>query len=284
MFRRRLCLAIAVAVAFLIGPSGQVGHRAADIRSDGAAGLMATVLPGGAYALAADEASGSRGPRAELAQADGGAPAAERPRPVEGRQAPAGAEGGVRGAAATAGAQGAAPAPRFGRQRQDAGDLIAQAIAPVDDTIRANGLAFRSSHFAEDCRDWPAGGYPYYQGHASRFVFAIEVADGVCSEYSLCAAQGPDGQYGLYVSVCEYRAVTEQREGKDGKPEPYHRVVIDRIYLVRADALSLALRAQILDEISQGNFMRAYQQYVRQHQAGEAAESVVRPWLQTGAE
>jgi hypothetical protein len=61
-------------------------------------------------------------------------------------------------------------------------------------------------------------------------------------------------------------------------------VVIDRIYLVRPDALSLALRAQILDEISQGNFMRAYQQYVRQHQAGEAAESVVRPWLQTGAE
>jgi len=202
----------------------------------------------------------------------------------QGRDSPAGLAQAGGGNVSTAGKQSTAPTRRTWRRRQDAGDLIAEAIAPIDEMIREHGLAYRSSHFAEDCQDWAADGYPYYQGHASRFVFAIEAADGVCNEYSLCAAQGPDGRYGLYVSVCEYRVVTEQREGKDGKPRPYHRVVIDRIYLVKPNALSLALRAQILDELSQGNFMRAYRRYVREHQAGEAGEPVTRPWLQTGGE
>jgi len=220
---------------------------------------MAIVLTGASCAQAPGEHSQGRGSAAELAQAGGGA-------------------------VSTAPAESTTPARRRWRRRQDAGDLIAEAIVPTDEMIRENGLAFRSSHFAEDCQDWAADGYPYYQGHASRFVFAIEATGGICNEYSLCAAEGPDGQYGLYVSVCEYRFVTEQREGKDGKARPYHRVVIDRVYLVKPDTLSLALRAQILDELSQGNFMGAYRRYVREHQAGEAVEPVSRPWLQAGGE
>lgn len=183
---------------------------------------------------------------------------------------------------ARTGSETATAPPRRPRLRQDTGDLVAEALVPIDDMIRENGVSFRASHFAEDCRDWDPEGNGYYQGHASRFVFAIEAADGRVSEYALCAAAGPEGQHGLYVSVCEYHAVTEQREGKDGRPKVSHGVVIDRIYLVKPDALSLALRAQMLDELSQGNFMRAYQQYVRQSREGQAGDSVIRPWLQRG--
>ncbi len=259
MFVRRLWVAIGATVAPLIGPLGRMRQRAVAISVAGAACLMAIVLTGASCAQAPGEHSQGRGSAAELAQAGGGA-------------------------VSTAPAESTTPARRRWRRRQDAGDLIAEAIVPTDEMIRENGLAFRSSHFAEDCQDWAADGYPYYQGHASRFVFAIEATGGICNEYSLCAAEGPDGQYGLYVSVCEYRFVTEQREGKDGKARPYHRVVIDRVYLVKPDTLSLALRAQILDELSQGNFMGAYRRYVREHQAGEAVEPVSRPWLQAGGE
>ncbi len=167
-------------------------------------------------------------------------------------------------------------APRRRRHRRPNADrLIAEAVVPVDEMIRENGVSFRSSHFAEDCRDWPAGGYAYYQGHASRFAFAIEVTDGKMNEYSVCAAPGPDGVHGLYVSVCESRTVDEPCE--DGGV--VHRVVIDRIYLVKPNALSLALRAQMLDELSQGNFLRAYGRHIEEHPEGAPEDSVFRYWL-----
>lgn len=162
-------------------------------------------------------------------------------------------------------------------RRPDAGALITEAIVPVDEMIRENGVSFRSSHYAEDCRDWPAGGYGYYQAHASRFVFAIEATDGKVSEYALCAARGPDGVHGLHVSVCEYRTVDEPRD--DGV---VHRVVIDRMYLVKPNTLSLALRAQMLDELSQGNFLRAYRAHIEEHPDGAPEDSVFRYWMPGG--
>jgi hypothetical protein len=159
---------------------------------------------------------------------------------------------------------------------EDTGHLIAKAIAPIDDAIRQIGVSFRASHFAEDCRDWNPEGYGIHQAHASRFVFAIEATDGNVSEYCLCAARGPDGRHGLYVSVCEYRVVSEQRENEDGGAGVVHRAVIDRIYLVKPNALSLALRAQILDELSQGHFLKAYEEHVRQNLPDGA---VFRYWL-----
>ncbi|MCK4283406.1 MAG: hypothetical protein KAX44_03740 [Candidatus Brocadiae bacterium] len=164
------------------------------------------------------------------------------------------------------------------RRRQDAGDLIAEALAPVDEMIQENGVSFRASHFAEDCGDWPAGAYAYRQGHASRFAFALEAADGTLSEYCLCAARGPDGVHGLYVSVCESHTEDEPQEGGG----VIHRVVIDRIYLVKPNALSLALRAQMLDEVSQGNFMRAYRRHMEEYPEGAPEDTVVRPWLPSG--
>jgi hypothetical protein len=170
---------------------------------------------------------------------------------------------------------------RLRRLPEDAGGLVANAIAPIDDVIREIGVSFRSSHYAEDCRDWHPQGYGYYQAHASRFVFAIEATNGNVSEYSLCAARSPDGQHGLYVSVCEYRALSAQRENKDGSAGVFHRIVIDRIYLVKPNTLSLALRAQMLDELRQGNFIRAYEEHVRQNRASLPDDAVIRPWLPT---
>ncbi len=164
------------------------------------------------------------------------------------------------------------------RLRQDTGGLIAEAIAPVDEAIRELGVPLRSSHYAEDVRDWNPKGCGYYQAHASRFAFAIEAAEGKVSEYCLCAAEGPDGQCGLYVSVCESRTETEPGEGEEGR-DVVHRVVIDRMYLVKPDELSLALRAQMLDELHQGNFLRSYRKHVEGQQEGQPSDPVHRPWL-----
>ncbi len=180
--------------------------------------------------------------------------------------------------ARTAGSEREGTRPRRRRRRQDAGSLIAEALAPVDEMIQENGVSFRASHFAEDCRDWPAGAYAYRQAHASRFAFALEVADGKLSEYSLCAARGPDGVHGLYVSVCESHTEDEPQEGGG----VIHRVVIDRIYLVKPNALSLTLRAQMLDEVSQGNFMRAYRNHMQEYPEGAPEDTIIRPWLPSG--
>ncbi len=171
------------------------------------------------------------------------------------------------------------PLARLRRLANDAGGLIAEALAPVDEAIREIGVPLRASHYAEDCRDWNPEGYGYYQAHASRFAFAIEVADGKVSEYSLCAAEGPDGTCGLYVSVCEYHVADEKRKNEDGSEEVIHRNVIDRIYLVRPETLSLALRAQMLDELSQGNFLRAYREHVERGREGLPEEDLFRYWL-----
>jgi len=179
------------------------------------------------------------------------------------------------------GNEGSDPLSRLQRLADDAGTLAAKAIAPIDEVIREIGISFRSSHFAEDCRDWDPKGYGYYQAHASRFVFAIEATNGSVSEYSLCAARGPDGRHGLYVSVCEYREVTEREEKEDGSAALVHQIVIDRIYLVHPSALSLSLRTQMLDELHQGNFIRAYAEHVRQNRGKLPEEAVIRHWLPT---
>ena len=206
---------------------------------------------------------------------DGGPEDHERPEvAAPGRRGPsaAGEQGaGTRG-------EGAAPQRRRRRRQPDAGRLVADALAPIDEMIRENGFAFRASHFAEDCRDWPESGYAYYQAHAGRFAFAIEAAGGRASEYCLCAARGPDGECALYVSVCEYRVVDEPREGGG----VWHRIVIDRIRLVKPGALSLKLRAEMLDEVSQGNFLRAYRTHVREHPDATPEDAIIRPWLHTG--
>jgi len=289
MAHRHLVVAAAVVAALVALQSVELRHaRPSTGGADGCV-LIGSMVLGGPCAFGAEDSSGARTAPVQIAAENAAVPPAERAAPADAGGSTRGAEGAPRargdggGAATTAGSPGTNPAPRGGRMRQDAGDLIAQALTPIDDMIRENGVAFRASHFAEDCRDWDPEGYGYYQGHASRFVFAIEATDGKVSEYSVCAAAGPDGQCGLYVSVCEYHVVAEQRTGKDGKPEVRHSVAIDRIYLVKPNALSLALRAQMLDELSQGNFMRAYQQYVRQKREGQPAESVTRPWLQKGA-
>ncbi len=213
---------------------------------------------------------------APLGQADArGAAETGSERTVSSAPSPS-AEGGA--GAGTARGEDASARRRQWRRRPDAGDLTAEALAPVDEMIRDNGCSFRASHFAEDCRDWPAGAYAYYQAHASRFAFALEVADGRLAEYCLCAARGPDGVHGLYVSVCESHAEDESRDGGGVT----HKVVIDRIYLVKPDALSLALRAQMLDELSQGNFLQAYSRHVEEHPQGAPEETVVRPWLPSG--
>jgi len=165
------------------------------------------------------------------------------------------------------------------RLRHNAGSLIAEAIAPVDEAIREIGVSFRAAHFAEDCRDWDPEGYALYQAHAGRFVFAIEVAEGNVSEYCLCAAQGQDGEHGLYVSVCDYHVEDEERQAADGGTEVIHRAVIDRMYLVRPESLSLSLRAQVLDELSQGNFLRAYRHYLEQAPEERPPDGVFRYWL-----
>lgn len=201
-----------------------------------------------------------------------------------GRERPEAAAPGRPGPPA-AGEEGAGPggegaATQRGRRfrQPDAGQLVADAIAPIDEMIRENGFAFRASHFAEDCRDWPESGYAYYQAHAGRFAFAIEAAGGGASEYAVCAARGPEGDCGLYISVCESRVVDEPREGGG----VVHRVVIDRIRLVRPDVLSLKLRAEMMDELSQGNFLGAYRTHIRQHPEGTPEDAIIRPWLPSG--
>jgi hypothetical protein len=162
----------------------------------------------------------------------------------------------------------------------DAGRLIAKAIEPIDEAIRRIGLPLRASHFAEDCADWDPDAYGVLQAHASRFVFAIEADECNLTEYCLCAAQGPDGQYGLYISVCEYHLVERRRRSKAGPMETVQEAKIDSIRLVRPNTLSLALRAQMLDELNQGHFLRAYKEHAL---AGGADGDVNRYWLPTKA-
>lgn len=162
------------------------------------------------------------------------------------------------------------------RLADDAGRMIAKAIEPIDDAIRRIGVSLRASHFAEDCRDWDPKGYGLLQAHASRFVFAIEATNGLCSEYSLCAARGPDGRHGLYVSVCEYHVVDAERKRDDGAMETVQRAQIDRIYLVRPNTLSLELRALMLDELNQGHFLKAYKEHV---EGGGPDGAVLRYWF-----
>jgi hypothetical protein len=162
--------------------------------------------------------------------------------------------------------------------RHDTGDLVAEAIAPIDEVIAEVGVSLRASHYAEDCRDWP-GGSGYYQAHASRFVFALESAEGRATEYCLCAAPGPDGRHCLQVSICEYHTVDGEREGPGGTREPNPRIEIDRIYTVRPESLSLGLRAQMLDELEQGHFLRALAAHVRDHDGSPPPEAVVRYWM-----
>lgn len=164
------------------------------------------------------------------------------------------------------------------RLPKDTGGLIAEAIAPVDEAIRTLGIPYRSAHFAEDCRDWNPNAYAYYQAHASRFVFALEAAEQKVNEYSLCAAEGPDGQCGLYVSICESHTETDPAPEGSGWGV-IHRVVIDRVYLARPSDLSLSLQAQMLDELHQGNFLRAYRQHVERVREGQADEPMNRYWL-----
>ncbi len=175
--------------------------------------------------------------------------------------------------------EGNDPLARLQRLREDAGVMALHAIEPIDAVIREIGVSYRASHFAEDCRDWDPAEYPYYQAHASRFAFAIEVAEGKAAEYALCAARGPDGQHGLCVSVCESHVEDEPRDGG-----VFHRVVMDRIYTVRPNGLSLALRAQMIDELNQGNFLRAYEEHVREHRENLPSEAVFRYWLPTRKE
>lgn len=158
----------------------------------------------------------------------------------------------------------------------DAGRLIAKTVEPIDDAIRRLGVSLRASHFAEDCRDWDPDAYGVLQAHASRFVFALEATNGRCSEYSLCAATGPDGEHGLWVSVCEYHVVEVERTRKDGAVETLQKAEIDRVYLVRPNTLSLELRALLLDELNQGHFLKAYKEHV---EAGGPDGAVLRPWF-----
>lgn len=169
---------------------------------------------------------------------------------------------------------------RLHRLSDDTGSLVAKAIAPIEEAVREIGITYRASHYAEDCRDWDPDAYAAYQAHASRFVFAIEVADGNMSEYCLCVARDPDGRCGLYVSVCESHVETEQRKAADGSTKPYHRVVMDRVYTVRPGVLSIALRAQMLDELNQGNFLGAYRHHVESHGPDGG---VNRYWMPGGA-
>jgi hypothetical protein len=192
------------------------------------------------------------------------------------RQRPEVAAPGQQGGGAPADAAAAQRRRRF--RQPDAGQMIEDAIVPIDDMIRENGFAFRASHFAEDCRDWPATGYAYYQAHASRFAFSIEAAGGRATEYCLCAARGEDGQCGLYVSVCEYRVVDKPQEGGGVR----HTIVIDQIRLIKPNAMSLKLRAEMMDELSQGNFLGAYRTHIREHPEGTPPDAIVRPWMGTG--
>jgi hypothetical protein len=160
---------------------------------------------------------------------------------------------------------------------EDTGAMLAKALAPLDEAIRAIDVPFRASHYAEDCQDWqPPEGGPQ-QAHASRFVFALESVGGVTTEYSLCAARGEDGACGLYVSICESRDEATPPAEPDG--QPVHRVVIDRIYVTKPETLSLWLRAQIMDELSQGHFLRAYREYVEQTPDPPAEGGLNRYWL-----
>ncbi len=177
------------------------------------------------------------------------------------------------------GTEGSDALSRLKGRFEDGSMMVARALAPLDEAIREIDVPFRASHYAEDCLDWnpPEAGSP--QAHASRFVFALESTGDRTVEYCLCAARGPDGQCGLYVSVCESHDVTEPPA--DGEGQPVHRVVIDRIYLTRPETLSLWLRVQILDELSQGHFRKAYRAYVEQTPDPPPEGGLHRHWLPT---
>jgi hypothetical protein len=159
---------------------------------------------------------------------------------------------------------------------QDAGRMVAAALEPLEEAIREIDVPFRASHYAEDCRDWGNPEHATRQAHAGRFAFAVECTGDRATEYCLCSARGEDGQCGLYVSVCEYHE-------EPGSPDAGPRTVIDRIYLTRPETLSLWLRVQILDELSQGNFLRTYRAYLDENPDPPPEGGVCRYWL-PGAE
>ena len=160
---------------------------------------------------------------------------------------------------------------RLGRF-QDGGQMVAAALAPMDEALREIDVPFRATHFAEDCRDWNPPERGARQAHAGRFAFAIESTDGRSTEYCICSARGEDGHCGLYVSVCEHH-----EEALPGSEDPL--TVIDRIYLTKPETLSLTLRVQILDELSQGNFLKTYRAYLDETPDPPPEGGVCRYWL-----
>ena len=80
------------------------------------------------------------------------------------------------------------------------------------------------------------------------------------AEYALCAARGPDREYGLYVSVCDYREYQEDYEDQDGNDRVRPAIEFET-HLVRPDDLPLPLRVRILDVLDR--FVKVYESHVQ---------------------
>ena len=42
------------------------------------------------------------------------------------------------------------------------------------------------------------------------------------------------------------------------------------------------MRAEILDEVSNGNFFRAYRTHIREHPDATPEDAIIRPWMHSG--
>ena len=154
-----------------------------------------------------------------------------------------------------------------------AGDRIAEAIAPVDAAIRKIGVSLNYCHYAESVReDIRRRVDPgEYYAHPYRFA-SDEDSAGRTTDYALCAARGPDRQCGLCVSACTYQEYDDEYEDTDGTIRTRPAITVET-RLVEPAELPLPIRVRILDVLDR--FADAYEKHVRKERKNLLNGSVV---------
>ena len=146
-----------------------------------------------------------------------------------------------------------------------AAERLAEACKPVDEAIRRIGVALNCYHLAENMKSRLGQGFfdaSDVEGHP--FAFALEEESGGAAEYALCAARGPNRDYGLYVSVCKHVQRDEEYENRNGDVKTKTVVEIVEKSIVSPDSLPLGLRVRILNVLDA--FVKAYEEHVREEQ------------------
>lgn len=150
-----------------------------------------------------------------------------------------------------------------------AGEMVAQAIAPVDEAIKRIGVTLNYQHYAELLTDDRSP----LLARQHPFTFATDqMANGEQAEWALCAARDRDGTCGLRVSVCKYFECQKQVEIEGGDVEMQPECIFGTD-IIRPDEVPLPIRVRILNVLEA--FVACYEGQVREERKNLLNGSVI---------